>query len=109
VLPFHWEQNLEAVEAFGAVLRKRRLAAALTQEQFAFEANIRRNYVSMLELGQHQPTLSMLFTLAAALRCHPSDLLLEVEERLAKAHRKERRTPIRPAQRRARATRRTSE
>jgi transcriptional regulator with XRE-family HTH domain len=58
---------LEAVEAFGTVLRERRLQAGLTQEQLAFEADIRRNYLSMLELGQNQPTLNMLFTLATAL------------------------------------------
>lgn len=91
VLPFHWEPNLEAVDAFGAVLRARRLQAALTQEQLALEADIRRTYVSMLELGQHQPTLNMLFTLAKALHCEPSDLLLEVEQRLASALRKEKR------------------
>jgi transcriptional regulator with XRE-family HTH domain len=45
----------------------------------------------MLELGQHQPTLNMLFTLAKALGCAPSDLLLEVERRLATARRKEKR------------------
>jgi len=89
VLPFHWEQHLEEVQAvFGAMLRERRLAAGLTQEQFAFEASIRRNYVSMLELGQHQPTLTMLFSLATALSCTPSDLLADLEARLAKARRR---------------------
>jgi transcriptional regulator with XRE-family HTH domain len=92
---------LEVVEAFGAVLRERRLEAALTQEQLALEAAIRRNYVSMLELGQHQPTLTMLFTLATALGCAPSDLLLEVERRLAAARRKQRKTRKKPPQRRA--------
>lgn len=89
MLPFHWEQHLEEVQAvFGAMLRERRLAAGLTQEQFAFEASIRRNYVSMLELGQHQPTLTMLFSLATALSCTPSDLLADLEARLAKARRR---------------------
>jgi len=89
VLPFHWELNLEGVqETFGALLRERRLAAGLTQEQLAFEASIRRNYVSMLELGQHQPTLIMLFSLATALSCPPSELLADLEARLAKARRR---------------------
>ncbi|MGF6727561.1 transcriptional regulator with XRE-family HTH domain [Paraburkholderia sp. GAS41] len=82
---------MEAVDVFGAVLRERRLQAGLTQEQLALEADIRRTYVSMLELGQHQPTLTMLFTLAKALHCAPSDLLLEVERKLASARRKEKR------------------
>ncbi|WP_415767740.1 helix-turn-helix domain-containing protein [Paraburkholderia sp. J69-1] len=46
----------------------------------AFEADIRRTYVSMLELGQHQPTQTMLFTLGTALKCTHSDLLAEVEK-----------------------------
>lgn len=75
-------------ETFGALLRERRLAAGLTQEQLAFEASIRRNYVSMLELGQHQPTLIMLFSLATALSCPPSELLADLEARLAKARRR---------------------
>ncbi|WP_206597765.1 helix-turn-helix domain-containing protein [Paraburkholderia monticola] len=80
-------------EVFGAVLRKHRIRAELTQEQFAFEADIRRNYVSMLELGQHQPTLTMLFSLAAALKCSPSELVAEVEQQLKKAPRSISKTP----------------
>ncbi|MGF6851555.1 transcriptional regulator with XRE-family HTH domain [Paraburkholderia sp. CI3] len=93
VLPFHWERNLELAEVFGALLRERRIHAELTQEQLAFEANIRRNYVSMLELGQHQPTLTMLFALATALKCSPAELLAEVERKLKKARRSKKKTP----------------
>jgi transcriptional regulator with XRE-family HTH domain len=80
---------LEAAEAFGLVLRTRRLDAGLTQEQLAFEAEIQRVYVSKLELGQYQPTLTMLLTLAKALDCAASDLVVEVEQQLANAHRKQ--------------------
>lgn len=73
---------MELAVVFGAVLREHRLRAELTQEQLAFEADIRRNYVSMLELGQNQPTLTMLFALAAALKCAPSDLLADVERKM---------------------------
>lgn len=79
---------MEAAEAFGLVLRARRLDAGLTQEQLAFEAEIQRVYVSKLELGQYQPTLTMLLTLAKALNCAASDLIVEVEQQLANAHRK---------------------
>ncbi|MFM0074435.1 helix-turn-helix transcriptional regulator [Paraburkholderia sediminicola] len=68
-------------------MREHRLRAELTQEQLAFEADIRRNYVSMLELGQNQPTLTMLFALAAALRCAPSDLLADVERKVQRMRR----------------------
>jgi transcriptional regulator with XRE-family HTH domain len=84
---------LELAEVFGVVLREHRFRAELTQEQLAFEADIRRNYVSMLELGQHQPTLTMLFALAAALKCAPSELLAEVEQKLNKSSRPTKRAP----------------
>ena len=79
---------MEAAEAFGLVLRAHRLGAGLTQEQLAFEAEIQRVYVSKLELGQYQPTLTMLLTLAKALNCAASDLVVEVEQQLANARRK---------------------
>jgi len=71
---------VELAKAFGRVLRAHRIERGLTQEQLALETEIRRNYVSMLELGQHQPTLTMLFRLSAVLGCRPSDLIIQVEE-----------------------------
>ncbi|WP_321867137.1 helix-turn-helix domain-containing protein [Paraburkholderia tropica] len=84
---------MELAEVFGVVLREHRFRAELTQEQLAFEADIRRNYVSMLELGQHQPTLTMLFALAAALKCAPSELIAEVEQKLKSSGRSNKKTP----------------
>ncbi|MBB5402632.1 helix-turn-helix domain-containing protein [Paraburkholderia youngii] len=98
---------MELAEVFGAVLREHRIRAELTQEQFAFEADIRRNYVSMLELGQHQPTLTMLFSLAAALKCSPSDLIAEVEQKLKNSRRSLRKAP-KPAKKRVKASPRKS-
>ncbi|WP_321963976.1 helix-turn-helix domain-containing protein [Burkholderia cepacia] len=84
---------MELAAAFGAVLRERRLRAELTQEQLAFEADIQRVYVSGLELGRYQPTLTMLFKLAKALGCAPGELVAEVDTRLANAHQQNKRLP----------------
>ncbi|MFP3448522.1 helix-turn-helix domain-containing protein [Pseudomonas putida] len=65
--------------AFGKVLRQRRKQAGLTQEKLAFEAEVQRNYVSLIERGIHQPTINVIFKLAAALKCKPSTLISEVE------------------------------
>jgi transcriptional regulator with XRE-family HTH domain len=67
---------------FGRVLRKKRLEAGLTQEQLALEADVQRNYVSLMERGVNQPTIAVLFKLAGALKCSPSALILSVEEEL---------------------------
>lgn len=81
------------------MLRERRLRAELTQEQLAFEADIQRVYVSGLELGRYQPTLTMLFTLAKALRCTPGELVSEVDSKIAEARRKKKSPPKATAKR----------
>ncbi|WP_150650700.1 helix-turn-helix domain-containing protein [Pseudomonas fluorescens] len=68
--------------AFGKVLRQKRKDAGLTQEQLAHEADVQRNYVSLIERGIHNPTIAVLFKLASALRCKPSDLVLSLEKML---------------------------
>ena len=45
---------MEPEVAFGKVLRALRKQAGLSQERLALDADIQRNYVSLLELGQHQ-------------------------------------------------------
>lgn len=65
--------------AFGKTLRELRKQAKLTQEQLGFEADIQRIYVSKLELGQQQPSLTTLFKLASGLHCMPSEMLRLVE------------------------------
>ena len=66
---------MDAGEAFGKVLRRMRREAGLTQEQLGFEADLRRTYVSLLELGQQQPSLTTILKLAAALQRRPGELL----------------------------------
>lgn len=73
---------MEAGQAFGVVLRQLRLDAGLTQEQLGFEADLRRTYVSVLELGQQQPSLTTILKLACALGCSASDLIAKVEAEL---------------------------
>lgn len=73
---------MDAAEAFGLVVREIRLKAGLTQEQLGFEAGIRRTYVSILELGQQQPSLTTVFKLAQALDVTPAELIRQVENQM---------------------------
>jgi transcriptional regulator with XRE-family HTH domain len=70
---------MEIKLAVGKILRKLRLKAGLTQEQLALEADIRRTYVSLIELGQNQPTVNTIFKLARALKISPSKFIKLVE------------------------------
>lgn len=73
---------MEVGEAFGAVLRELRTDAGLTQEQLGFEAGVRRTFVSVLELGQQQPSLSTVFKISAALGLSAGELISLVEQRV---------------------------
>jgi len=74
---------LDIPKTFGQVLRRRRKDAGLTQEQLGFEAELERNFISMLELGQRQPSLTTVFKLAASLGAKPSKLVEDVEDALS--------------------------
>lgn len=76
---------LEPAIAFGNVLRKLREGAGLTQEQLGLEADLRRTYVSILELGQQQPSLTTIFKLAQALNYPPGKLIDSVHDELLKS------------------------
>lgn len=65
--------------AFGQVLRQARQAAGMTQEQLSLESGVQRNFISLIELGQNQPTITTVFKLAQALGCAPSELVAKAE------------------------------
>ena len=65
---------------FGEALRRVRLAAGLTQEQLALEADVQRNFISLIETGQNQPTISTVAKLARALGMKASALVAEAEK-----------------------------
>lgn len=73
---------MDTAAAFGKALRDQRKKCGLTQETFGFEAGLRRTYISSLELGEKQPTLTTIFKLAAALKIPASDLIKQVESEL---------------------------
>ena len=64
----------------GEELRAARLAANLTQEKLADEAEISRNYVSLLELNRKSPTVDVLLGLCDALGISAADLIRRVED-----------------------------
>lgn len=69
--------NLEL--PFGSALRRVRLAAGMSQEQLGLEAGVQRNFISLIELGQNQPTIGTIVKLAHALGMKASELVAEAE------------------------------
>jgi transcriptional regulator with XRE-family HTH domain len=60
---------------FGAVLRQRRLAARLTQEDLASRLGLNRTTVVNIEKGRQRIALHQLLVLADVLGCEPLALL----------------------------------
>ena len=71
--------KIQPSEAFGRVLRALRAERGLSQEALALEAGIQRNYVSLIERGVNQPTITIIFKLATALGMKPSQVVELVE------------------------------
>ena len=73
----------EPIKAFGLVINQMRKELGLPQEALADEASLDRTFISQLETGTKQPSLTTIFRLAAALRVEASDLLRRVEASLS--------------------------
>ncbi len=54
----------------------------MSQEALALKANVDRTFVSQIERGIRQPTLTTLCKLAGALEIQPSTLIVRVERML---------------------------
>lgn len=66
---------MELPEILGRNVREARRRAGMSQEQLAFEAGMKRSYVSDLERGTRNPSLKAIGRLAGALGLDPAELL----------------------------------
>ncbi|HWW79902.1 MAG TPA: helix-turn-helix transcriptional regulator [Steroidobacteraceae bacterium] len=67
---------------FGQVLREQRISRELSQEELALAADVDRTFVSQMERGIRQPTITTLMKLAGALGIQPSTLVIRMEKLL---------------------------
>jgi transcriptional regulator with XRE-family HTH domain len=74
--------QLEAEVAFGLVLRELRKKQNLSQEKLALDADLERNYVSLLELGQNSASIKTIFKLIPHLKVSASEFIGMVEAKL---------------------------
>jgi transcriptional regulator with XRE-family HTH domain len=67
---------LSLARALGLRIKQLRMARGMTQEDLAEAAGLFRTYMSRVEAGTANPTLSVLELLARHLKVTPSELLL---------------------------------
>lgn len=74
--------NKRYIITFGKVLQKMRLKKGLSQEDLALDCDLDRTFISMLERGLRQPSLTTIIKTAKTLQIKPSRLLAEIEKQL---------------------------
>ncbi len=71
-------------QIFGKVLRRYRSELGVSQEELAFRAGVDRTFVSRIERGLRQPTITTLIGLGIALGVSAAELVRKVEEQMQK-------------------------
>ena len=66
-------------QIFGEVLRRYRSDRGISQEELAYRADVDRTFVSRLERGIRQPTITTLIGLGKALGVSAAELVEEAE------------------------------
>ena len=75
------EKEQGPAEAFGITVRSHREKIGLTQDKLAFHAGITPGYLSQIERGLTNATLTILWSLARVLEVKPSDLIRDAEKK----------------------------
>jgi len=70
---------LKPEAAFGLVLRELRTSKEISQETLALQGNLDRTFISLLERGLRQPSLTTILQLAKTLEVSPSFMIQEVQ------------------------------
>lgn len=74
--------NPALIVAFASTLREERLRLGLTQEDLAERADVSARFISFLETGRLQPSLSALAAISKGLGLPLSSLISAIEKRL---------------------------
>lgn len=70
-------------QAFGLVVRDLRRRRDISQERLALESQLDRTFISLLERGLRQPSLTTILQIAKALEVSPEELVATVTRLLA--------------------------
>jgi len=74
-------RNQELINALGVEIKARRNELEFSQEELASRMDVDRPYLSLIEVGKKQPTISVLFRLAIALDLSFEEFAKRIESR----------------------------
>ncbi len=73
------ERLISIDQAFGQVIRRRRLACDMSQERLAEVCDLHRTYIGQLERGEKSASLGVIDSIASALGLTLPELFSEVD------------------------------
>lgn len=74
-------RNQELIDALATEIKARRLELAYSQEDLAGHCELDRPYISLLEVGRKQPTVSVLYRIAHGLNLSFEEFAGRIEQR----------------------------
>ncbi len=75
-------------EIFGKIIQEERKAKKISQEKLSKITGLDRTFISLIENGKRNPTLSTILKISTALEISPSDLFLKFESQSPDLQRK---------------------
>ncbi|SMD31800.1 Helix-turn-helix [Reichenbachiella faecimaris] len=73
-------EDKQIIAAYSKTLKKLRIEKSISQEKLAFKAGLHPTYISLLETGKRQPSLSVIFRIAKELGYLPNEFVKKIEE-----------------------------
>ncbi|BFH60386.1 helix-turn-helix domain-containing protein [Paenibacillus azoreducens] len=82
------DQSIIIKQVIGKTIKAIRIKKSLSQEDLAHECNVDRSYISMIEVGRNEPSVTKIFELCKGLKIKPSDFFKLVESEYEKIQEK---------------------
>lgn len=73
------EQPIIIKQIIGKTVKAIRIKQGLSQEDLAHECDVDRSYISMIEVGRNEPSVTKIFDLCKGLKIKPSDFFKMIE------------------------------
>jgi len=71
-------------QIIGKTVKAIRIKQGLSQEDLAHECDVDRSYISMIEVGRNEPSVTKIFELCRGLKIKPSDFFKLIENEYEK-------------------------
>lgn len=74
------DQPIIIKQIIGKIVKVIRIEKGMSQEDLAFECDVDRSYISMIEVGRNEPSVSKIFEICEGLKIKPSYFFKLVED-----------------------------